>query len=112
MTGLDLVALQLHVAEGQPLGFTQEEVRLEGHAIEARLYAEVPSQGFLPASGRILHWQPPTGTGIRVDAGIRSGQVVPSCYDPLLAKVVAWNTSRDEWAAEIAWTLEAEQRAI
>jgi geranyl-CoA carboxylase alpha subunit len=95
VTGLDLVALQLRVAEGQPLGFTQEQVRLEGHAIEARLYAEDPTQGFLPASGRILHWQPPTGTGIRVDGGIRSGLVVPSCYDPLLAKVVAWGETRD-----------------
>ena len=95
VTGRDLVALQMQVAEGRPLGFTQDDVRLDGHAIEARLYAEDPARDFLPASGRILHWQPPTGPGIRVDDGIRSGQLVSSFYDPMLAKVVAWGETRE-----------------
>jgi geranyl-CoA carboxylase alpha subunit len=95
VTGLDLVALQIRVAEGHPLGFTQDDVRLDGHAVEVRLYAEDPAGGFLPASGRVVHWHPATGEGVRIDAGIRSDQFVSPYYDPMLAKVIAWGETRD-----------------
>ncbi|MDE4096929.1 acetyl/propionyl/methylcrotonyl-CoA carboxylase subunit alpha [Phaeobacter gallaeciensis] len=96
VTGLDLVALQIRVAAGQPLGVAQEDVTLTGHAIEVRLYAEDPAQDFLPQAGRIAQWQPPDGTGIRVDAGIASGQEVSPYYDPMLAKLIAHGASRAE----------------
>ena len=96
VTGLDLVALQIRVAAGQPLGVAQEDVTLTGHAIEVRLYAENPAQDFLPQAGRIALWQPPVGTGIRVDAGIASGQEVSPYYDPMLAKLIAHGASRAE----------------
>ncbi len=96
VTGLDLVALQFRVAEGQPLGIAQQDVALTGHAIEVRLYAEDPAQDFLPQAGPIALWQPSAGAGIRVDAGITSGQEVSPYYDPMLAKVIAHGASRAE----------------
>ena len=95
ITGLDLVALQLQVAQGEPLGFTQDEVALRGHAIEVRLYTEDPSQDFMPTSGPVDLWSPPTGTGIRVDSGIRSGQQISPFYDPMVAKIIASGPTRD-----------------
>lgn len=96
ITGLDLVALQISVARGQALGLQQDDITLNGHAIEVRLYAEDPAQGFLPQSGRVRDWQPPVGPGIRVDSGIRAGQEVSAFYDPMLAKVVAHAATRDQ----------------
>ena len=96
VTGLDLVALQIRVAEGQPLGIAQEDVTLRGHAIEVRLFAEDPAQDFLPQAGRIALWQAPSGAGIRVDAGIVSGQEVSPYYDPMLAKLIAHGATRAE----------------
>ncbi|MEO0683259.1 MAG: biotin/lipoyl-containing protein, partial [Pseudomonadota bacterium] len=95
VTGLDLVALQLRVAAGRPLGLSQEDVRLHGHAVEARLCAEDPAAGFLPSAGPILGWRMPTGEGLRVDAGYAEGAEVPAVYDSLLAKVVAWGETRE-----------------
>ncbi|MFN2327745.1 MAG: biotin carboxylase N-terminal domain-containing protein [Chromatocurvus sp.] len=92
--GLDLVALQLCVAAGEPLPFSQADVRLDGHAIEVRLYAEDTAAGFLPSTGRVETWRPPTGEGIRVDSGICEGQVISSFYDPMLAKLVAHGPDR------------------
>jgi geranyl-CoA carboxylase alpha subunit len=96
LTGLDLVALQLAVAQGDPLGFTQSDVVLEGHAIEARLYAEDPDRGFMPGAGDIALWQPGQGPGIRVDDGIRTGQGISPLYDPMLAKIIAHGATRQE----------------
>lgn len=96
VTGLDLVGLQLAVAQGAPLGFQQKDVALTGHAIEARLYAEDPSHGFLPSSGKIEIWQPPHGPGIRVDAGIVQGVEISPYYDPLLAKIIAYGATREQ----------------
>lgn len=96
ITGLDLVALQIRAAKGLPLELAQQDVVLHGHAIEVRLYAEDPAQDFLPQSGTIHHWQPPSGAGIRVDAGISAGQEVSAFYDPMLAKVIAHGASRAE----------------
>jgi geranyl-CoA carboxylase alpha subunit len=96
VTGLDLVAWQLRIADGEHLTLSQSDVELSGHAIEARLYAEDPGNGFLPAAGRIELWQPPTGDGVRVDAGIDTGVAITPNYDPMLAKIIAYGRSRDE----------------
>lgn len=95
ITGRDLVALQLQVAQGEPLGFSQEDVTLEGHAIEVRLYTEDPAQDFLPTSGPVDLWSPPTGAGVRVDSGIASGQEISPFYDPMVAKIIASGPSRE-----------------
>jgi geranyl-CoA carboxylase alpha subunit len=94
VTGLDLVALQLAVAEGRPLGIDQASVRIEGHAIEVRLYAEDPEQDFLPSTGPVYHWSEPPG--IRTDAGVASGGEVSPFYDSMVAKVIAYGSNRDE----------------
>ena len=95
LTGHDLVALQIAVAQGKPLGFTQNDVRFGGHAIEARLYAEDPGHDFLPSTGTIDVWRAPDMTHVRVDAGIETGGEVSPFYDPMLAKVIAWGETRD-----------------
>ena len=95
ITGLDLVALQIRVAEGRPLGLVQEDFRPSGHAIEARLYAEDPAREFLPAAGDIALWRPASGPGVRIDSGVESGQTVPPFYDPMIAKAVAHGETRD-----------------
>ena len=95
ITGLDLVALQIAVAQGEPLGLEQADIRLEGHAIEVRLYTEDPSQDFLPASGPVELWQPATAVGLRIDSGICSGQGISPFYDPMVAKVIGYGPSRE-----------------
>lgn len=101
VTGLDLVALQLRIAQGNPLPLTQDELRLKGHAIEARLYAEDPANQFLPASGKINLWQAPIGKNIRVDHGIDIGTEVSPFYDPMLAKIIAYGENREEARASL-----------
>ncbi len=96
ITGLDLVEWQIRVARGEVLPLRQEDVRLDGHAIEVRLYAEDPSQGFLPQAGSILAWVPPSGVGIRVDHGLKSRDEISAYYDPMIAKIIARGASRDE----------------
>ncbi|GAA1845322.1 acetyl/propionyl/methylcrotonyl-CoA carboxylase subunit alpha [Agromyces salentinus] len=96
VTGVDLVEQQLRIAAGEPLPLQQEDVRLVGHAVEARVYAEAPERGFLPSTGEVLAWGAPTGDGVRVDAGIRGGQHVTADYDPMLAKVIALGADRTE----------------
>ncbi|RZV58218.1 MAG: ATP-grasp domain-containing protein, partial [Pseudomonadales bacterium] len=95
VTGLDLVALQLQVAQGKPLGFSQSDVQLTGHAIEVRLYTEDPAQDFLPTAGRIDLWSPASGEGLRIDDGVVSGQEISPFYDPMVAKVIAYGASRE-----------------
>ncbi|MEV3983362.1 biotin carboxylase N-terminal domain-containing protein [Nonomuraea sp. NPDC049758] len=98
VTGLDLVELQLRVAAGEPLPFGQEQVRLDGHAVEARVYAEDPARGFLPSGGRVLALREPGDDGpgrVRVDSGLAEGGVVGSDYDPMLSKVIAWAPDRE-----------------
>jgi len=96
VTGLDLVHLQIQVAEGAALPPEVLDARITGHAIEARLYAEDPAAGFLPASGTLEQFVVPSGTGVRVDSGFESGCPVPTEYDPMLAKVIAHGATRDE----------------
>lgn len=94
VTGFDLVEWQLRVAAGEPLTFTQDDVVLTGHAIEARVYAEDPQHGFLPTGGTVLALKQPEGAGIRVDSALSAGLAISSDYDPMLAKVIAWGPDR------------------
>ena len=94
ITGLDLVEWQLRVAAGEPLGFTQEDVRLTGHAVEARICAEDPARGFLPSGGTVLRLREPQGDGVRTDSGLTEGTEVGSLYDPMLSKVIAYGPDR------------------
>jgi acetyl-CoA/propionyl-CoA carboxylase biotin carboxyl carrier protein len=94
--GIDLVAAQLRIAAGDPLGFDPTDPSPRGHAIECRINAEDPARGFLPAPGRIARYREPGGPGIRVDSGFGEGDEVPGAYDSLLAKLVAWGETREE----------------
>ena len=95
VTGQDLVEWQLRVAAGEPLTLRQEAIDLTGHAIEARLYAEDPERGFLPAAGRVTRLRlPREGPNLRIDAGIREGDSVSPHYDPLIAKLIVRDDDR------------------
>ncbi|RYY65499.1 MAG: 3-methylcrotonyl-CoA carboxylase, partial [Comamonadaceae bacterium] len=94
VTGLDIVALQLRIAAGEPLALAQDDVRIDGHAIEVRLCAEDPDQDFMPQSGRMASWRP--AIGVRVDHALRSGATVPPFYDSMVAKVIAHGPTREE----------------
>ena len=95
VTGLDLVEWQLRIAAGEPLPATQEEIALSGHAVEARLYAEDPDNGFLPSTGRLEALELAASDGIRIDTGVREGDTVTPFYDPMIAKVIAIGADRD-----------------
>jgi acetyl-CoA carboxylase biotin carboxylase subunit len=95
VTGLDLVHLQLRVAMGEPLPIRQEEVRLRGHAIECRIYAEDPENNFFPSPGLITRLVQPGGPGIREDCAVFAGWTVPLDYDPMLSKLVAFAETRE-----------------
>jgi acetyl-CoA/propionyl-CoA carboxylase, biotin carboxylase, biotin carboxyl carrier protein len=101
VTGLDLVEWQLRVAAGEKLVFAQDDIELRGHAIEARVYAEDPARGFLPTGGRVLQVFEPSGAGVRVDSSLLAGTLVGSDYDPMLSKVIAHGTDRDEALAKL-----------
>jgi acetyl-CoA/propionyl-CoA carboxylase biotin carboxyl carrier protein len=96
VTGIDLVEQQLRIAAGEPLAIAQHDVRMTGHAIEARLYAESPERGFLPSTGEVLAWRPAVGEGVRVDGGVGEGQRITADYDPMIAKVIAHGRDRAE----------------
>jgi acetyl-CoA carboxylase, biotin carboxylase subunit len=95
ITGIDLVKLQIKVAEGEPLPFKQEELSFKGHAIEVRVYAEDPANNFLPDIGRLETYVRPQGNGIRVDDGFEQGMEIPFYYDPMIAKLVATADTRE-----------------
>ncbi|HLG14224.1 MAG TPA: acetyl-CoA carboxylase biotin carboxylase subunit [Blastocatellia bacterium] len=106
ITGLDLVKLQIEIAEGKPLSLVQEDIAATGHAIEARLYAEDPDNDFLPATGTIHDWESPTSVeGLRIDTGIESGAEVGIHYDPLLAKVIAHAPDRETASRRLSYAL-------
>jgi acetyl-CoA/propionyl-CoA carboxylase biotin carboxyl carrier protein len=94
-TGLDLVREQVLIAAGEPLWLRQEDVRLTGHAIECRVNAEDPSNGFLPSPGRITSYREPGGPGVRVDSGVTAGSEIPALYDPLVAKLIVQGVDRE-----------------
>jgi propionyl-CoA carboxylase alpha chain len=105
VTGIDLVREQIRVAEGDALAFSQEDVSLGGHAIEARLYAEDPARGFLPTGGRLLDWHMPVDLDVRVDSGVEAGTPVAVEFDPMVAKLIAHAPTRGEAASRLALAL-------
>jgi acetyl-CoA carboxylase biotin carboxylase subunit len=106
VTGIDLVKLQINVAAGQPLPFTQAELQQRGWALECRVYAEDPAAGFSPAPGKIQTMHLPDGPGIRIDAGVYEGAEVPIFYDPMICKLIAWGRDRDEAIARMRRALD------
>ncbi|MBD3333555.1 acetyl-CoA carboxylase biotin carboxylase subunit [candidate division GN15 bacterium] len=96
VTGLDLVKGQVYVAEGKELPYGQSDVKLRGHAIECRIYAEDPDSGFMPSTGTLSNYRQPAGPGVRVDAGVTIGSQIPIYYDPMVAKMVVWGSTREE----------------
>ncbi|HEV8698924.1 MAG TPA: biotin/lipoyl-containing protein, partial [Candidatus Limnocylindrales bacterium] len=107
VTGRDLVEDQIRIAAGEPLGFTQRSVELNGHAIEVRIYAEDAEQGFLPAIGRIERLRWPSGDGIRVDAGVEESDEVGGRFDPMLAKIIAHGRDRAEALERLTRALDS-----
>jgi 3-methylcrotonyl-CoA carboxylase alpha subunit len=106
VTGLDLVEWQFRIAAGEPLPLRQEQVPLKGHSLEARLYAEDPERGFLPSTGKVLAFDPPSGEGIRVDAGVAAGSEVTPYYDPMIAKIIASAPTRTDALERLAEALD------
>ncbi len=100
VTGIDLVKLQIQIAEGYPLSYQQEQVRIHGHAIECRICAEDPENDFMPSTGLITHYRPPQGR-IRVENGFQQGDELSLFYDSLMAKVISWGSTRDEAIARM-----------
>jgi 3-methylcrotonyl-CoA carboxylase alpha subunit len=102
ITGLDLVEWQLRVAAGEPLPLRQEQLRIDGHAIEARIYAEDPEKGFLPSTGRLLHLAAPEPSyHVRLDAGVDEGDEITPHYDPMIAKLIVWDGTRERALARM-----------
>ncbi len=114
ITGIDLVEWQLRVAAGEPLPLSQDQIRLDGHAIEARIYAENPDRNFMPSVGTIRTWtMPEPANGVRIDAGYRKGDVVSPHYDAMLAKLIAWAPTRDAAIDRLSHALEhADARGV
>jgi 3-methylcrotonyl-CoA carboxylase alpha subunit len=112
ITGLDLVEWQLKVAAGEPLPLAQEQLRIHGHALEARIYAEDPDKGFLPSIGRLIHLAPPAETiNIRVDTGVEQDDEISPHYDPMIAKLIVWDESRERALARMLQAL-ADYRVV
>lgn len=96
ITGFDLVEWQLKIATGEPLPLQQEQIKIQGHAIECRIYAEDPAQDFMPSTGPIRFLKAPQNTGIRIDTGIQKGSFISMHYDPMIAKLIAWGDNRNQ----------------
>ena len=112
ITGLDLVEWQLRVAAGEPLPLAQEQLSIRGHALEARIYAEDPDKGFLPSTGRLLHLAPPQESlHVRVDTGVEQGDEVSPHYDPMIAKLIVWDETRERALARMLQAL-AQYRVV
>jgi len=109
VTGVDIVQWQLRIALGEPLALTQDDITLRGHAIECRVLAEDPARGFQPLPGLLTRYVEPAGVGVRVDGGYRVGDVIPTTYDSLIAKLIAYGESRDEAIRRMDTALAAYQ---
>ncbi len=96
ITGLDLVKEQIKIAQGEKLGFSQNDLKIEGHAIELRVYAEDPATNFLPDIGKLVRYVRPMGPGVRVDDGFEEGMDIPIYYDPMISKLIAYGSNRKE----------------
>ena len=107
ITGLDLVEMQLRAAAGEPLGLAQSDIAMSGHAVEARLYAEDPASGFLPQTGKLhrLAW-PEEAQDLRIDTGVEQGATISPFYDPMIAKLIAWGSTREAALNRLARALE------
>jgi acetyl-CoA carboxylase biotin carboxylase subunit len=106
ITGIDLVREQINIASGLPLSYRQEDIQPRGHAIECRIYAEDPENGFMPSPGEIVYLKEPVGPGIRVDSGIYTDSAVPTAYDPILSKLVVYASGRPEAIEKMGCALE------
>jgi 3-methylcrotonyl-CoA carboxylase alpha subunit len=107
VTGLDLVEWQFRIAAGEKLPLKQDQLRLTGHAVEARLYAEDPERGFLPSTGRLIALEFPAGQAVRVDSGVEQGDTVTPFYDPMIAKLIAHEKTREAALDRLAAALES-----
>src|SRR4029079_2663815 len=101
VTGIDIVREQIRVADGEELSVSQEDVELRGHAIECRINAEAAHKNFAPAPGKITSYVEPAGPGVRVDSGVRAGSELPPLYDPMVAKLIVWDTDRERATARM-----------
>lgn len=105
-TGIDLVEQQIRIAAGEVLALEQQSIVSQGHSIEARVYAETPAAGFMPSTGTVLHLSEPTGPGVRVDSGLRTGSTIGTEFDPMVAKVIATGRDRAESLARLGLALD------
>ena len=96
ITGVDLVKEQIRIAEGEPISFRQEDLKIHGHAMEIRVYAEDPANGFLPDIGKLVRYVRPQGPGVRVDDGYEEGMQIPIYYDPMISKLITWGETRQD----------------
>jgi acetyl-CoA carboxylase biotin carboxylase subunit len=101
ITGVDLIREMIRVAEGHPLSFTQEDLKIDGWAIECRINAEDPERGFMPSPGTLQFYLPPGGIGVRVDSGAYQGLVITPHYDSMIAKLIVWAPTREEAIARM-----------
>jgi acetyl-CoA carboxylase biotin carboxylase subunit len=106
VTGVDIVAEQIRIARGRQLSYTQDQIKINGHAIECRINAEDPFNGFLPSTGRITHSLIPTGPGVRVDTGVYPGFEITPFYDPMIAKLIVWGETRAQAILRMRRALE------
>jgi propionyl-CoA carboxylase alpha chain len=109
ITGLDLVELQIKIAEGLPLSIKQEDVALNGHSIELRVYAENPNDGFIPSTGKLKAYKPPVGEGIRVDEGYAKDMEIPVHYDPMISKLIVHSSDRNEAIQRLTYAINHYQ---
>ena len=106
ITGIDIVKTMIKIAAGEPMPFTQDDLAITGHALEARIYAEDPDRNFAPSPGEITVYRPPDGLGIRVDGGVYQGATVTVNYDPMVGKLIAWGRDRSEAIDRLRRALE------
>jgi 3-methylcrotonyl-CoA carboxylase alpha subunit len=105
ITGIDIVEKQIHIAENKPLAFSQDEIKMNGHAIEARIYAENPENNFLPSPGKLHLYIEPDLQNIRIDSGIQVGDNITGNYDPMISKIISWNSTRNNAVSQLVTAL-------
>jgi acetyl/propionyl-CoA carboxylase alpha subunit len=106
ITGVDLVQEQIKIARGEKLSFSQEDLKINGHSLEVRVYAEDPTNNFLPDIGKLISYERPTGDGVRVDDGFEEGMEIPIYYDPMIAKLIVHGTDRNDAIAKMTKAID------